>query len=586
MSLKRAISLSVLAVALLGGCKSSDGVDATISEEADTTVVAPSPSLEVSTSTLEFDADGIASQSSGGVVDITANCDWQVTLSSAAAESEWGWSISPQSGSGSGTIEVALPVSYISRVATITISATDDTSLYHEVTVTQTERALDEDVEEKDEVVDDNVVVGSNIAELFVADNDSQFTLRNVVVDYLYSAGIYVSSGDTTVLVSATSLVSVLSVGDLVTLTGTVCEYSATKSLGYTVVVESVESGTSTIVAKELAVANLADNIDQYVCLKAVTIDDTQVTLDGASITYFNKFGIADVVTSGMADIYGYVAAYGGVAQIYPTKFENIVESVTIVDDGIINVAEVALYLNALRYLTEASSNYPLNGLSYTEGDVTISFDKGTSNYMRLWNADGTLEFRFYTGNIVTFESSGAEIKSIAFDVSSGYALDEASSTATKWVYTFSATTKPKSIIVKLLDDDDDSSSSSVIEVDGQINVAEVVESLGVAPYLVEASSYYALHGLSYTEGDLTLSFDKGTSNYMRLWNASGTLEFRFYNGNILTFESSGKAIANITFDVTSSGYALDEQSSTATKWVYNFTATTKPKVMTVTFVE
>ncbi|MFR9504057.1 MAG: BACON domain-containing protein [Rikenellaceae bacterium] len=397
-----------------------------------------------------------------------------------------------------------------------------------------------------------------------------------------------------------------------------------------------------------------------------------------------------------------------------------------IVNDGVINVTEVAEALEATSSLTEASSEFALDGLQYTEGDITVSFDKGTSSYMRIWNASGTLEFRFYSGNILTIEST-KEISEIVFDVTSGYSLDEESSTSTKKVYNFTATTKPKSITVvdgdgsgsdddtttetptmtidaaadfyaasgsdtvctldgasfvanaieysdyygnytissggylynltalegftKLVIEEDgsfynytvyagtdvnpsevvdytkdgdyyiyeipagskyfkignsstygaygtayylyydslgetaefgsDDEGGSVIVNDGVINVTEVAEALEATSSLTEASSEFALDGLQYIEGDITVSFDKGTSDYMRLWNASGTLEFRFYKGNILTIEST-KNISEIAFDVTS-GYSLDEESSTSTKKVYNFTATTKPKSITVT---
>lgn len=61
----------------------------------------------------------------------------------------------------------------------------------------------------------------------------------------------------------------------------------------------------------------------------------------------------------------------------------------------------------------------------------------------------------------------------------------------------------------------------------------------------------------SITSGNVTIEFDNGTaSTKSRVWNSGSAITLRVYNGSSFTVSSSSK-IVNITFDATSSNFAL-----------------------------
>lgn len=321
------------------------------------------------------------------------------------------------------------------------------------------------------------------------------------------------------------------------------------------------------------------DNSDEVIDISKV-VSGTACTVKGTVVAVATN---AFVLSDGTASIYVYgngsnhslgdVLSIKGTPNIYNNGLQFAYSSSTITTDG----------TSSITYPSAATVDSSTMG-NYTTGTLFAQYVECT----------GTLT---EDGNYADIEIDGADYTVCIYYATSDFDLTSNVNNVIKvkgYVYAYSSSYSCVSFMVTSLevvseggsggdddeDDNDDQGGSSVIVNDGVINVAEVVEALGAASYLTEASSEFALDGKSYTEGNITVSFDKGTSNYMRLWNASGTIEFRFYSGNILTIESS-EDIESVEFDVTS-GYTLDEDNSTSNKKIYNFTATTKPKVITV----
>lgn len=77
-----------------------------------------------------------------------------------------------------------------------------------------------------------------------------------------------------------------------------------------------------------------------------------------------------------------------------------------------------------------SSDGVNIDGVTITKSDIGLSFLKGTSNYIRWWNASGTLELRTYVGNQLSFTApDGFNI--VKIKLSSSYDYDYTANTGT-----------------------------------------------------------------------------------------------------------------------------------------------------------
>ncbi len=620
--------------AMFVGCSDSD----------DDAVDSGTPSIALSVSTLTFDADGTSSDGNGGMISVTANRDWTVSVSPSTAESEWGWDISPKSGSSNGTITVTMPASSDNNTATITITIVNSSgsSLGSQSVVVSQGEEID--------LEDD-----SNVSDFYAnAVSGEPFTLEKVTVDYVNSNGIYVHGDGKSVLVYDSSLIGNIGAGDIVTLSGNASLYSSVMQLQYTVTVDEreIEAGTlmspASISTSDLA-TNYLNYVNQYICVKGVTINGTAISNDDTESAYYNRFGFdsADLPTSGVYDIYGYGSYYSSKGQIYPNKF--------VAEDGtVIEVASVAATV-----MGEGSDSgdvakfyETLAGVEYTLEDVTVDYINENGIYVSqngktvlaydssivdeltvgdLATLTGTIaEYNGakqlqYTITVVSTEAGvstieaieltedniadmysdymnqyvcikGATISSTTIKVGSKstsyynkFEVEDAPVSGTADVYGYVSAYNGVAQIYPTYfvggSTEPEVEEDVEIVADGTITVAEAISYFGAAADLAESSGYYVLNGMTYAEGDFKVTFDKGTaSTDCRFWNTSGVVTIRLYTNSTITFEAASE-IESIDFGDVTSGYTLDEASSTSTKKVYNITASVKISTMTINLV-
>ncbi len=273
---------------------------------------------------------------------------------------------------------------------------------------------------EPDEPADPSVE--SNIDEFLAAEVGASFTLENVTIDYVNAAGIYVSADDKSILVYDGDLVDLVNVGDLVTLTGTVSEYNGAKQLKFPVTVDSSVAGDSSVEALTPAISDIiaapATYMNQYVLLSEVAIDGTDMTNAGGTIPYYNKFAVADAPTADVYNVYGYVSAYSGNAQIYPTVFEFVRAGESGNEGG--EDADASTVEIFASDFTNGGSNtdngqdgFPVEDTEVV-GDFTFTFVDGSTPTRNWWYKEAW-QLRFYTGSVTTI-SSEKTITKIEFD--------------------------------------------------------------------------------------------------------------------------------------------------------------------------
>lgn len=252
---------------------------------------------------------------------ITTNRDWTITSSQ-----EW-VSVDPEKGSGND-------------IVTVTVLANDDAVRKATLTITASTKTFSVEIYQEGDGEGSWVVpVGSeSIQGFYAATAEESYTLQDVVIDYQYENYNFVSAGGRTVLVYDDSVGESASVGDRVTLTGTVSVYFDVMQLQYPVTVDTVVASVTDITPLVVDVASFGSNYmdyqNQLVCFENVTISGTTITqADGSTTSYYNKLSTS-VQTSGTYDVVGYAAQYSGAHQIYPVAFLAVGEGASYVPDA------------------------------------------------------------------------------------------------------------------------------------------------------------------------------------------------------------------------------------------------------------
>ncbi len=172
----------------------------------------------------------------------------------------------------------------------------------------------------------DTVITGS-AADIYTTEDGEAFILEDATVDYIYGIYVYAHTSDNVSALIYTALDNV-NVGDIITVEGTISSYNGVKQLIDAEVTEQTTGGTA-IAATEITVEEFTTNytqyLNQYICLKGVTVSGTTVSQDDSSTAYYDSFKLEECPTAATCDIYGYGSYYSS-PQIYPTAFENVVE--------------------------------------------------------------------------------------------------------------------------------------------------------------------------------------------------------------------------------------------------------------------
>ncbi len=183
----------------------------------------------------------------------------------------------------------------------------------------------------------DDVPDGSeSVQGFYAATSGDSYTLVDVVIDYQNGSYNYVSAGGKSILVYDSDVSSLASVGDKVSLTGSVSVYYDVMQLQYPVTVNSSATSTCDITPIVVDVASFGASYmayqNQLVCFENATTDGSTITQDGSTTAIYNKFS-ATVPTSGTYDIIGYAAQYSGAHQIYPIAFLTVGEGANYTPD-------------------------------------------------------------------------------------------------------------------------------------------------------------------------------------------------------------------------------------------------------------
>ncbi len=231
--------------------------------------------------------------------------------------------------------------------------------------------------------VSENVVVYGSAADIYTNEDDTHFVLQDATVDYIYGYYTYVHTSDNVSAVIYQSDLSV-AVGDIITVEGVISTYYSAKQLSEATITSTTTGGTA-IEAKEVTlaefVANYTDYLNQYICFKDVTVNDTTLTQGDDTSLYYNSFKLEYCPASATCDIYGYGKYYTS-PQIYPTAFENVVD-VAILRSVSPSTIEYTADSTSTETVTISGDNIDDETLftitNDNETNFTVAYTKGTT---------------------------------------------------------------------------------------------------------------------------------------------------------------------------------------------------------------
>ena len=327
-------------------------------------------------------------------------------------------------------------------------------------------------------------------------------------------------------------------------------------------------------------------NIARYVRVEGATVaavegQDRQftVTVDGATFTMWNRWSktVTNLSASTNADIYGFVGKtkIGDNIEtvIFPTRFESNSDTPNPPTPGDEKVAtfkwEEPSTLNPAQEKPASGEAVDLDGMTFTDGPVSISFSRGTnqSTCPRIFTSSkGVTELRFYGDNTATVSGADVTISKIEFVCQ--YPDNYSASTASTGTFQGGVWTGEASSIDFKFTKVDYNPSCTVINVyytDGgdtpnpptpptdetvDFNWAEPT-TLSTPIEKPAAGEGVDLDGQTFTAGPVSVSFSRGVnqSTCPRIFTSSkGVTELRFYGDNTATVSVSDATLTKIEF--------------------------------------